>query len=211
MSTTPDEPSIPLWQKLWQAQKGNLLLIIIALALALLLRVWVAESRYIPSESMEPTLFPGDRIVVEKLSYYQHSPQAGDVVVFQPPPYLQALGYQPEQAFIKRVIGLPGQVIQVRQGTVYVDGQGLEETYIAESPNYELPPVQVPENHLFVMGDNRNNSNDSHVWGYLPQEYILGHAVFCYWPISHWGMIKSVIGLNPEASPTDAVAAHSPQ
>ncbi len=207
-SPSPEVP-IPLWQKLWQSQKGNLFLILIALALALLLRLWVAESRYIPSESMEPTLFPGDRIVVEKLSYYRHKPQAGDVIVFQPPPYLQALGYKPNQAFIKRVIGLPGQVIQVSQGIVYVDGQALSEPYTAEPPAYEIPPLQVPEKSLFVMGDNRNNSNDSHVWGYLPEDYILGHAVFCYWPLSHWGQIKSVIGWNLATSPTDAVVAHT--
>ncbi|MDS3862123.1 signal peptidase I [Thermosynechococcaceae cyanobacterium BACA0444] len=196
--------SSSLWQRLWQAQKGNLLLILIALGLALLLRFWVAESRYIPSESMEPTLWPGDRIVVEKISYYQRSPKAGDIVVFQPPPYLQAFGYKPDQAFIKRVIGLPGQVVQVHQGRVYVDGLPLPEPYIAEPPNYELPPVRVPEHSLFVMGDNRNNSNDSHVWGFLPENSLLGRAAFCYWPLEHWGPIQSTIEARLETLPGDS-------
>lgn len=197
-------PSSPLWQRLWQAQKGNVFLILIALGLALVLRFWVAESRYIPSESMEPTLWPGDRIVVEKISYYQHSPQAGDIVVFQPPPYLQAFGYKPDQAFIKRVIGLGGQVVRIHQGIVYVDELPLTEPYIAELPNYELPSVKVPEHSLFVMGDNRNNSNDSHVWGFLPEDSLLGRAVFCYWPLAHWGPIHSTLGTNQEA-PRDEI------
>lgn len=193
MSTTDN---LSILQRIWQSQKGNLLLIVMALGLALLLRFWIAESRYIPSESMEPTLRPGDRIVVEKISYYQHSPQAGDIVVFQPPPYLQAFGYKPDQAFIKRVIGLPGQRVEVNQGKVYVDGLPLTEPYIAEPPNYELPPVIVPERSFFVMGDNRNNSNDSHVWGFLPEDSLLGRAAFCYWPLEHWGPIKSSIGVG---------------
>lgn len=204
---TANTPS-PLWQRLWQAQKVNLVLILLALGIALLLRVWVAESRYIPSESMEPTLWPGDRIVVEKISYYRHSPQAGDIVVFQPPPYLQAFGYTPDQAFIKRVIGRPGQTVQVHQGRVYVDQVPLTEPYIAESPNYELPPIKVPEHNLFVMGDNRNNSNDSHVWGFLPEESILGRAVFCYWPLRHWGPIQSTRGTSLDSSANETERLH---
>lgn len=165
---TPEAAPIPPWRKLWQSQKDNILTLAIALILALLIRGFVAESRYIPSVSMEPTLTPGDRIVVEKLSYRLRQPEAGDIVVFHTPLPLQAVGYAPEQAFIKRVIGLGGQTVAVQNGQVYVDGQPLSENYIAEAPQYELAPVRVPEGHLFVMGDNRNNSNDSHIWGFYP-------------------------------------------
>lgn len=173
----------------WRFFRENGPLLIIALLLALLLRFFVAEPRYIPSESMVPTLEQGDRLVVEKVSYHFHPPQVGDIVVFRPPSLLQSQGYQPDQAFIKRVIATPGQTVQVHDGIVYRDQQPLAENYILEAPHYELPPVRVPEGTLFVMGDNRNNSNDSHVWGFLPQENIIGHALFRFFPLGRWGQV----------------------
>ncbi|MBW4551363.1 MAG: signal peptidase I [Aphanocapsa sp. GSE-SYN-MK-11-07L] len=178
----------PWWQKLWRAQRENLLLLLIALGLALLIRTVVAEARYIPSESMVPTLYPGDRLVVEKISYHLHPPQAGDIVVFHPPKRLQ--GFTNNQVFIKRVVGLPGQIVQVHQGQVYIDGQAQAERYTLEPANYELAPVQVPDQMLFVMGDNRNDSNDSHVWGFLPIENVVGRANFRFWPLTQVGSIS---------------------
>ena len=169
--------------KWWRSQKENLLTIAIAVVLAFCIRSFVAESRYIPSESMVPTLLPGDRVMVEKVSYRFHPPRPGDIVVFHPPPALQLVGYDPDQAFIKRVIATEGQVVAVRNGRVYVDHQPLAEDYIAAAPAYELAPVTVPEQMLFVMGDNRNNSNDSHLWGFLPQANVIGHANFRFWPL----------------------------
>jgi signal peptidase I len=173
----------------WQFIKENGLLLVYALLLALLLRFFVAEPRYIPSDSMLPTLEQGDRLVVEKVSYHFHSPEIGDIVVFHPPELLQTQGFAVEQAFIKRVIALPGQTVQVKNGLVYRDGQPLQEKYILEPPQYNLPAVRVPEGQLFVMGDNRNNSNDSHVWGFLPQENIIGHALFRFFPVDRWGQV----------------------
>ncbi len=170
------------WLRAWRSQKENIFTILIALVLAVVIRGFVAESRYIPSPSMVPTLYPGDRIMVEKISYRFREPQRGDVVVFNPPKTLQAAGYPADQAFIKRVVATGGQVVQVHQGQVFIDQQPLQETYIAEAPKYEMPAVKVPEGKLFVMGDNRNNSNDSHVWGFLPQENIIGRANLRFWP-----------------------------
>jgi len=165
----------------------NLQVIAIALTLALLLRFFVAEPRFIPSDSMIPTLEIGDRLVVEKVSYHFHPPQPGDIIVFQPPQQLQIQGYLQGQAFIKRVMGVPGQTIAVQNGQVYINNSPIQEDYIAESPNYTLDPVTVPQDYLFVMGDNRNNSNDSHVWGFLPQKNVIGHALFRFYPLKRWG------------------------
>lgn len=180
-----EQSGAKLWQRTWE----NIQIIAIALALALFIRAFVAEPRYIPSDSMLPTLEVGDRLVVEKISYHFRPPAKGEIVVFDPPQQLQIQGYEKDQAFIKRVIGTPGQIVQVRDGKVYLNGTPLAEDYIAELPNYQLEPVRVPENQLFVMGDNRNNSNDSHVWGFLPKQNIIGHACFRFWPPERVGRV----------------------
>jgi signal peptidase I len=113
----------------------------------------------------------------------------GDIVVFDPPPQLQQQGYSKDQAFIKRIIGKPGQTIAVKNGKVYVDDQPLREAYIAEAPKYLLSPATIPEDSFFVMGDNRNNSNDSHVWGFLPKDYILGRAWIRFYPFDRLGKV----------------------
>ncbi len=185
--TTPQTAS-GIWRKLFTE---NARLVTVALAIALFVRFFIAEPRYIPSPSMMPTLAVGDRLLVEKVSYRLHPPKQGDIVVFEPPPQLQEYGYSASQAFIKRVIGLPGQSVQVKQGQVLVDGQAIAESYVAEAPAYEMPPVQIPEDSLFMMGDNRNDSNDSHVWGFLPEQNAIGKAVFRFWPLDKFGRIDS--------------------
>jgi signal peptidase I len=175
--------------KIWRQFRENLQIIAIALVLALLIRTFVAEPRYIPSESMLPTLEIGDRLVVEKISYHFRPPAIGEIVVFDPPQQLQLQGYAKDQAFIKRVMGTPGQIIQVKDGKVYRNNIPLKEDYIAELADYQMPAVRVPEGHLFVMGDNRNNSRDSHVWGFLPQQNVIGHACFRFWPLSRFGRV----------------------
>ncbi|MFM2061260.1 MAG: hypothetical protein RLZZ507_930 [Cyanobacteriota bacterium] len=175
--------------KTWRGWQENLILVAIALTLALLIRTFIAEPRLIPSESMYPTLHTGDRLVVEKVSYRFHPPQTGDIVVFQTPPELQRRGYDKDQAFIKRVIGRPGEVISVANGKVYLNGKPIEEDYIAEPPNQPFPSVQIPEDEFFVMGDNRNDSNDSRYWGFLPRQNLIGHATFRFWPLDRIGLI----------------------
>ena len=173
----------------WRSFKENGTTILIALLLAFLIRVFVAEPRYIPSESMFPTLETGDRLIVEKVAYKFHPPAKGDIVVFQPPTKLRLLGYQKNQAFIKRAIALPGETVAVQNGVVYINDKPQREQYIAAPPEYDLIPVTVPKGQLFVMGDNRNNSNDSHVWGFLPAENVIGHAVFRFWPFKRIGTV----------------------
>jgi signal peptidase I len=197
MKTNPPEQSNsesispqPLLVQWWQKSRENITILVLALGLAVLIRTFVAEPRYIPSESMLPTLEIGDRLIVEKLSYYTHPPQRGDIIVFAPPPQLQELGYGEEQAFIKRVIGLPGNTIEIKNGRVFVDRELLTESYIAAAPNYLMSPMVVPPAQLFVMGDNRNNSNDSHIWGFLPKANIIGHACFRFWPLQRLGGMR---------------------
>jgi signal peptidase I len=187
---TPSKTPTPILVQWWQKWGENIQILILALGLALTIRTFVAEPRYIPSESMIPTLEVGDRLIVEKLSYLGHLPRRGDIIVFAPPPQLQAQGYLGDQAFIKRVIGLPGDTIEIKDGHVFVDGGLQTESYIAEPPNYLMSPMVVPPAQLFVMGDNRNNSNDSHVWGFLPQANIVGHACFRFWPLERFGGVK---------------------
>lgn len=169
--------------------KSNAKLVAIAIAMAIVIRIFIAEPRYIPSNSMDPTLHIGDRLLIEKVSYRFHSPHWGDIVVFEPPPQLQAIGYRREQAFIKRVIGLPGDTLEVHDGQVYRNNQPLAEPYILETPNYEMSSVTVPDKVLFVMGDNRNDSNDSHIWGFLPIKNVIGHATVRFWPPDDWGTV----------------------
>jgi signal peptidase I len=188
----PAEKRSPWWARLSRSQRENLQILGIALTLAIVIRLFIAEPRYIPSDSMVPTLEIGDRLVVEKVTYYLRPPERGDIVVFDPPPLLQEYGYAPDKAFIKRVIGTPGDVVKVQQGVVYLNGHPLTEAYIAEPPAYEMPPVQVPEGQYFVMGDNRNNSNDSHIWGFLPRQNMIGRATFRFFPLDRVGFLKTV-------------------
>lgn len=156
--------------------------------LAFGVRTFVAEARYIPSESMLPTLKINDRLLIEKIGYRFTTPERGDIVVFSPTPALESQGYS--DAFIKRVIGLPGETIEVRGGVVFVDGEALSEKYIADEADYDFGPVTVPENQYLVLGDNRNNSYDSHYWGFLPRENIIGRAAVRFWPLDRVSLIN---------------------
>ncbi|HEY9659678.1 MAG TPA: signal peptidase I [Allocoleopsis sp.] len=171
----------------------------LSLVLALGIRHFVAEARYIPSESMVPTLEVNDRLIVEKISYLMHSPERGDIIVFMPPDAagqaclgLQAHSGKLKDAFIKRVIGLPGDKVEVKEGKVYIDDQPLAEDYINAPPNYQWGPQVVAPDSYLVLGDNRNNSCDGHFWGFVPRENIIGRAVFRFWPANRFGTITPV-------------------
>ena len=186
----PSQSSDPTpTQSPWGGWRENGKVIAIALMLSLLVRTFIAEPRYIPSDSMFPTLHVGDRLVVEKVSQRLHPLHSGDIVVFEPPPQLQSLGYDKNQAFIKRIVATAGQSVEVHDGVVFVDETALEEPYIAAPPAYSLPRITVPDGRIFVMGDNRNNSNDSHVWGFLPVDNIIGRAWLRFWPGDRLGRL----------------------
>ncbi|MEM9007623.1 MAG: signal peptidase I [Cyanobacteria bacterium P01_F01_bin.86] len=153
----------------------------LSIVLALGIRTFVAEARYIPSGSMEPTLEINDRLVVEKVSYHFNPPERSDIVVFWPPDDLFQEGER-RDAFIKRVVGLPGDTVEIADGTVFVNGESLIEDYIKEPPVSDWGPETVPEGSYLVLGDNRNSSFDSRSWGFVSQEDIIGKAVVRFWP-----------------------------
>ncbi len=180
----------PMLTKLWQSWGENIKILIAAVILALVIRTFVAEPRFIPSASMVPTLELGDRLVVEKVSYKLHPPAYSDIVVFAVPPQLQAEGYQADQAFIKRAIGLPGDRISLKNGRVYRNDVALVEPYVTIAPKSEdISNITIPANEIFVMGDNRNNSNDSRYWGTLPMQNLIGKAVWRFFPLTRWGKL----------------------
>ncbi len=156
--------------------------------LAIGIRHFVAEARYIPSGSMLPTLEVNDRLIIDKLSYRFTSPERGDIVVFSPTEKLQKENFK--DAFIKRVIGLPGETVEVKGERVYINNIPIQERYIEEDPHYQYGPVTVPDDEYLVLGDNRNNSYDSHYWGFVPKDKIIGRAVIRFWPPNRMGELN---------------------
>jgi signal peptidase I len=156
--------------------------ILLSLALFLIINT-ISERIRVESISMEPNLIPGDFVIVNKMAYdLGGDPKRGDVIVFRYPP-------NPEQIpYIKRIVGLPGDTIHIAEGKVYINGEMLVETYI-NVPTNRGGDWTVPEDSLFVMGDNRNNSSDSRAWGFVPFDNIIGRAEVIYWPPEEWGLL----------------------
>ena len=140
------------------------------------------ETRYITSISMQPTFQVDDGILVHKKAYESNLPKRGDIILFNPTQKSQEQNFP--NAFVLRVIGLPRETIEIRHGRVYINNQRITEDYILEPPKYQFRANKIPKNSYFVLGDNRNNSYDSHYWGYLPQELIVGKVIRIYWPTS---------------------------
>jgi len=167
--------------KAFMKETGSIILM--AIVLATVLKLFIIDSRVVPTASMYPTVHSNDRVLVDKLSYRFHDITRQDIVVFR----LEGDRYD----LLKRVIGLPGDRIRVENGLVYINDEPLDEPYVAEVPNYLYEEVTVPEGHIFVLGDNRNQSNDSHYWQdpFVPVEDVKGRAFFCYWPFDRFGSI----------------------
>lgn len=151
------------------------------LAALIFVLVNTLTGRYeVQSISMEPTLHEGQYLIVSKVAYWLREPRRGDIVVLDPPDHRSTIPY------IKRIVGLPGERVEVRGGRVWVDGVALNEPYVSGPALYDDDVVLGPDDYL-VLGDNRNNSSDSHVWGALPGDNILGKTIFRYWPPEKWG------------------------
>lgn len=154
------------------------------LFVALLLWSTFSEIRFIPSSSMYPTLRVGDRIIVEKASYLFKNPAVNDIVTFRAPEQDPGLGK--DVVFIKRIVAKAGDFVQVHHGSLYVNGVAQNENFIAEPPSYTSELTYLPKGYVYLLGDNRNNSYDSHNWGPLPVENIVGRYVMCcYRPSNH--------------------------
>ncbi len=190
---------LPLWAEIP-------LLVVIALVLTVLIKSFLIQTFRIPSRSMEDTLLIGDRVIVNELAYTRKGPEPGDIVVFEPPwstaaastslggvveqHLLEALGIQsPEdENLIKRVVAVGGQTIGIHDNRVWVDGVPVDESYLY--PGTSMPPlgpVEVPEGYIFVMGDHRDDSTDSRVFGPIPADSIVGKAFLRYWPFNRFG------------------------
>ena len=172
--------------------KATILEIVGTLVLALLIFLGVhftLESRQVDGSCMEPNLYDGQRVLVCKGAYWFGEPSRGDVIVFHKPG-------EPERILIKRIIGMPGEWIEIKDSIVYISSDALgettplEEPYIKEPVSNDYSGIEIPHGHYFVMGDNRNYSSDSRSWGTLPRENIIGKAWLCYWPLSDWHLVS---------------------
>ncbi len=140
------------------------------------------QSSIVIGPSMEPTLKQKQRLLINKLVYTFHRPERGDIIVFHPP--------NPDQPdYIKRLIALPGDTVGIDDGDVYVNNTKLNEPYVKDSPHYDMAEKVIPENSYFVLGDNRNNSNDSHNGWTIPRQNIIGKAWLSIWPPDEWGLV----------------------
>ncbi len=165
--------------------------VLLIISVFVLFGVFIAQPVVVEGTSMMPELHDGERLLVNKLIYYKFDSvdwghiERGDVVVFWYPK-------EPDKSYVKRIIGLPGETVEVRNGIVFINGQELNEPYLQEEFNHSypnFPPRRVEEHHFFVMGDNRDNSSDSRYWGLVPEKYIYGKAFFRYWKPSNVGFL----------------------
>ncbi len=186
----PAEEKPSSWRTTWAVIREVGETIILTLIIFFLIQTVIRNFRVVGT-SMVNNLHDGQYLIIDKLTYSSlvtdllglGGPQRGDVIVFEPP-------NRPGEDYVKRIIGLPGETVEIKQGHVFINGQPLAEPFQPTPGTYTMPnPVVVPEGQLFVLGDNRNNSNDSHNWGTLPIEKVVGRAWLSYWPPYEWGVI----------------------
>ncbi len=156
--------------------------IIPAVLIALVINLFLAQATQVYGQSMEPNLHHSQRLVVEKISYHFHGPRRGDVVVLKS-------SQHDSELLIKRVVGLPGERVEIHDGLVYIDGVPLAEPYLIQGTTGHVGPVVVPPLHVYVLGDNRGYSNDSRSFGPVPLENIVGRAWLSYWPLDKAGLV----------------------
>ncbi len=156
--------------------------VIPAVVIALFINLFLAQATQVLGQSMEPTLHSSQRVVIEKITYRFHGPRRGDIVVVD--------SSNQSELLIKRVVGLPGETIEVRDGRVYINGELLEEPWSMKPGSGRYGPQAVPPLHVFVLGDNRGASNDSRTFGPVPIDDIVGHAWISYWPLKDVGFVE---------------------
>jgi signal peptidase I len=173
----PSSPGQTLFGLLWDFLETVFLTLVIFFLIQFIIRNFKVDG-----SSMEPNLHNGQFLIVDKVSYRFSEPRRGDIIVFVPPT-------NPYQDYIKRIIALPGETVEVKKGEVYVNNQLLVEPYTPHKGSYTMAKRVVGQNEVFVLGDNRDNSNDSHNWGALQKDRIVGRAWVSYWPPDLWGVI----------------------
>ena len=163
-----------------------LVIVIVAIVIFFLLQATIQKSSVV-GHSMEPSLQNGQQLLINKVVYYFFEPERGDVIILHPPS-----PYSPKTTpFIKRIIALPGDTVEIKNGAVYVNGLKLDEPYIKDLPAYTFQREIIPENEYFVLGDNRNNANDSHNGWMVPRQNIIGKAWLSIWPPDVWGLVPN--------------------
>jgi signal peptidase I len=170
------------WRGPIQAIRALIETVIPALVIAIAINLFLAQATQVLGQSMEPNLHTSQRLVVEKVSYHFHGPRRGDIVVIDLPEAGPEL-------LIKRVVGLPGDTISSQRGQVFINGEPLDEPYISSPGGRDIPEQVIPPLHVFVMGDNRQFSNDSRNFGTVPIDNIVGRAWFSYWPPDLLGLV----------------------
>jgi signal peptidase I len=159
------------------------------IAVSLLLRVAVVEAFMVPTGSMRPTILEGDRLLGTKFYYWFRDPHPREIVIFHPPENARQYVGPEVKRLVKRVVAVEGDKIEIANGVVKVNGLELNEPYIDAPPDYRLEEMTVPPDHFFVLGDNRNQSLDSHFWGFVPESELIAHVFARYWPLDRIGSL----------------------
>ncbi|MCB1018312.1 MAG: signal peptidase I [Bryobacterales bacterium] len=182
---TEPAPAPPPHKPFWLDVHAWLRDIFLSVALAAIVIVFLYQPVKVEGTSMLPWLQDQQRIFVNKFVYSYGEIERGDVIVFRFP-------LDPSKSYIKRVVGVPGDHVEIVAGELFINGDMVDESYVA--PEFEdhssHPPIDVPEGHFYVLGDHRNTSNDSRIWGTVPREFVTGKAVFAYWPLDRFGSLR---------------------
>ncbi|HET90651.1 MAG TPA: signal peptidase I [Chloroflexi bacterium] len=182
-SESEQRPGSQAWRWLLHALRELAETVVPAVVIALIINLFLAQATQVLGQSMEPNLHTNQRVVVEKVTYrFLHGPRRGDIVVIEMPDQAEML--------IKRVMGLPGETIEVRNGQVYIEDRVIEEPWTVNPGGRNYGPQVIPPLHIFVLGDNRGASNDSRSFGPVPIEDVVGRAWFSYWPTEHVGFLE---------------------
>jgi len=185
MYATPSPPSeedVSASSLLWRLLREVVETVIPAILIAIFITLFLAQATQVYGQSMEPNLHAGQRLIIEKISYHLHPPRRGDIIVLR-------LSSQRGNFLIKRVVGLPGETIAIHDQQVFINGQPLKEPYLSQPIRYSMPPRRIPEDSVFVLGDNRDFSNDSHSFGPVPLSNVIGRAWIRYWPPDQVGLV----------------------